>query len=103
VAGQRWDLIVTMDHATNEHYAMEFVEEEGTHSSFSGVAAVIGADGLFSADILGIFHVPDAWPAISRTGSSSRRTRNVPRRIRSRHHAGSGSAGFALPPEPATR
>lgn len=49
VAGQRWDLIVTMDDATNEHYAMEFVEEEGTHSSFSGVAAVINAHGLFSA------------------------------------------------------
>ena len=49
VAGQRWDLIVTMDDATNEHYAMEFVEEEGTHSSFSGVAAVISAHGLFSA------------------------------------------------------
>lgn len=49
VAGQYWDLIVTMDDATNEHYAMEFVEEEGTHSSFCGVAAVIGAHGLFSA------------------------------------------------------
>jgi len=49
VAGQRWDLIVTMDDATNEHYAMEFVEEEGTHSSFSGVAAVISAHGLLSA------------------------------------------------------
>ena len=49
VPGQRWDLIVTMDDATNEHYAMEFVEEEGTHSSFSGVGAVISAHGLFSA------------------------------------------------------
>lgn len=49
VAGQRWDLIVTMDDATGEHYVMQFVEEEGTHSSFSGVEAVIRAHGLFSA------------------------------------------------------
>jgi len=27
VAGQQWDLIVTMDDATNEHYSMFFVEE----------------------------------------------------------------------------
>jgi hypothetical protein len=38
VADQRWDLIVTMDDATGEHYAMQFVEEEGTRSSFEGVA-----------------------------------------------------------------
>jgi hypothetical protein len=49
VPEQRWDLIVTMDDATGEHYGMEFVEEEGTRSSFSGVAAVIRARGLFSA------------------------------------------------------
>ena len=49
VAEQRWDLIVTMDDATSEHYWMEFVEEEGTRSSFCGVAAVIRERGLFSA------------------------------------------------------
>ena len=49
VPEQRWDLIVTMDDATSEHYVMEFVEEEGTRSSFRGVAAVIRAHGLFSA------------------------------------------------------
>ena len=38
---QRWDLIVTMDDATSEHYAMQFVEEEGTHSSLQGVETVI--------------------------------------------------------------
>ena len=48
VAGQQWDLIVTMDDATSEHYAMFFVEEEGTSSSFRGVQAVIEARGLFS-------------------------------------------------------
>jgi hypothetical protein len=30
VGDQRWDLIVTMDDATHEHYAMQFVEEEAT-------------------------------------------------------------------------
>ncbi len=49
VPGQCWDLIVTMDDATSEHYAMQFVEEEGTRSSFAGVATVIRARGLFSA------------------------------------------------------
>jgi len=47
VAGQRWDLIVTLDEATSEHYAMHFVEEEGTQSSFLGVREVIEARGLF--------------------------------------------------------
>jgi transposase len=49
VPGQRWDLIVTMDDATNEHYSMFFVEEEGTLSSFQGVRDVIAERGLFCA------------------------------------------------------
>lgn len=49
VTGQRWDLIVTMDDATSEHYSMCFVEEEGTASSFQGVQAVIETRGLFAA------------------------------------------------------
>lgn len=49
VPGAKWDLIVTMDDATNEHYSMFFVEEEGTASSFQGVQAVIEARGLFSS------------------------------------------------------
>lgn len=48
VAGQRWDLIVTMDDATSEHYSMFFAAEEGTASSFRGVAEVIEQRGLFS-------------------------------------------------------
>ena len=40
VSGKKWDLIVTMDDATNEHYSMFFVEEEGTGSSFEGVCNV---------------------------------------------------------------
>ena len=49
VPGQHWDLIVTMDDATNEHYSMFFVDEEGTQSSFQGVQEVIETRGLFSA------------------------------------------------------
>ena len=49
VAGQQWDLIVTMDDATNEHYSMLFVPEEGTASSFQGVREVIVSRGLFSS------------------------------------------------------
>jgi hypothetical protein len=36
-----------MDDATNRHYAMQFVDEEGTVSSMQGVLAVIAAEGLF--------------------------------------------------------
>ena len=49
VPGQAWDLIVTMDDATNEHYSMFFVEEEGTASSLQGVREVIVTHGLFCA------------------------------------------------------
>ena len=45
--GQYWDLIVTMDDATNEHYSMFFCDEEGTQSSFHGVRDVIEGRGLF--------------------------------------------------------
>lgn len=47
VAGQSWDLIVTMDDATNEHYSMFFVAEEGTASSFQGVRETLDDHGLF--------------------------------------------------------
>jgi Winged helix-turn helix len=46
VPGQTWDLIVTMDDATSEHYDMRFVEEEGTASSFLGIRTVILGHGL---------------------------------------------------------
>jgi len=49
VSGVKWDLIVTMDDATNEHYSMFFTDEEGTASSFQGVQEVIEARGLFSS------------------------------------------------------
>jgi transposase len=49
VPGKKWDLIVTMDDATSEHYSVFFVDEEGTASSFQGVRDVILQRGLFSA------------------------------------------------------
>lgn len=49
VPGQQWDLIVTMDDATNEHYSMFFVAQEGTWSSFRGIGEVIRARGLASS------------------------------------------------------
>lgn len=49
VLGKKWDLIVTMDDATSEHYSMFFVHEEGIVSSFQGVRDVIIKRGLFSA------------------------------------------------------
>jgi hypothetical protein len=49
VSGEQWDLIVTMDDATSEHLSMFFVEEEGTASSFQGVAEAIGRHGLFAS------------------------------------------------------
>ena len=47
VPGQQWDLIVTMDDATSEHYSMLFVEEESTESSFRAVEETIIKKGLF--------------------------------------------------------
>ena len=49
VAGHMWDLVVTMDDATGEHYSMFFVPEEGTASSFRGVRDVIEQRGLFAS------------------------------------------------------
>jgi hypothetical protein len=49
VPGRKWDLIVTMDDGTGEHYRMFFVQEEGTSSSFQGVRDVILHEGLFSS------------------------------------------------------
>lgn len=49
VPGKMWDLIITIDDATSEHYSMFFVEKEGTASSFRGVHEVIEKKGLFSS------------------------------------------------------
>lgn len=47
VAGETWDLIVTLDDATSEIYSGFFAEEEGTMSSFQGLGEVIAEHGLF--------------------------------------------------------
>jgi len=49
VPEKKWDLIVTMDDATNEQYGIRFVDEEGTQSSFEGLQQVIDKKGLFSS------------------------------------------------------
>ena len=49
VEGKKWDLIITLDDATSEHYSMFFVTEEGTTSSFRGVRDVIKKKGLFAS------------------------------------------------------
>jgi transposase len=46
VPGKYWDLIVTMDDATNESYSMFFCEEEGTMSSFKGLSETCKKHGL---------------------------------------------------------
>ena len=47
VAGESWDLIVTLDDATSEVYSGFFVAEEGTMSSFRALGQVIAEKGLF--------------------------------------------------------
>jgi len=49
VPGKLWDLIVTMDDASSEHYSMFFIDEEGTQSSFQGVNEVIDKHGVFAS------------------------------------------------------
>jgi len=49
VSGKKWDLIITLDDATSEHYSIFFVDEEGTASSFRGVCDVIQKKGLFAS------------------------------------------------------
>jgi transposase len=50
LAGQpQLDLIATMDDATSEVYSLFLVEQEGTDSSFRGLAETIASKGLFSS------------------------------------------------------
>jgi transposase len=64
------DLIATMDDATGEVYSAFLVEEEGTGSSFRGLAEVIERRGLFCAlytDRGGhYFHTPEAGGRVDR-------------------------------------
>ena len=49
VAGAVWDLVVTMDDATNEHLDMRFCAQEGTASSMAGIKAVLRSKGIPSS------------------------------------------------------
>lgn len=49
LAGQQHDLIVTLDDATGAIYSAFLIAEEGTMSSFLGVAEVIERHGLFNS------------------------------------------------------
>lgn len=71
VVGQQWDLIVTMDDATNEIYSAFFVEEEGTLSSFRGIKEVIENNGLpctfYSDRGSHYWHTPDAGGKVDKS------------------------------------
>jgi hypothetical protein len=71
LAGQaQQDLVVTLDDATGEIYSAFLVAEEGTASSFRGLAEVIEKQGLFCALYTDrgshYFHTPKAGEAVSR-------------------------------------
>ena len=69
--GQKWDLIVTMDDANNEHYSMFFCDEEGTASSFRGVKETIEKKGLFCSFYSDrgshYWHTPEAGGKVDKT------------------------------------
>jgi len=71
VPGRKWDLIATMDDATNEHYDMFFVEQEGTGSSFRGIKTVIETRGLFCSFYSDrgshYWHTPEAGGKVDKT------------------------------------
>jgi transposase len=49
VVGQTWDLVVTLDDATDEHTSMFFCDQEGTASSLHGIGQTIERYGLFAS------------------------------------------------------
>jgi transposase len=65
------DLIVTLDDATSEVYAMFLVDEEGTASTFRALREVIEAHGLFCSLYTDrgshYFHTPKAGEPVSKT------------------------------------
>src|SRR5512144_2987208 len=65
------DLVVTLDDATSQIHSAFLVEEEGTASSFRGLAEVVAAKGLFCALYTDrashYFHTPKAGGTVSRT------------------------------------
>jgi hypothetical protein len=65
------DLIVMLDDATSEIYSAFLVEEEGTASSFVGLAETIAARGLFCEFYTDrgshYFHTPEAGGKVDKT------------------------------------
>jgi len=68
---RQYDLVVTLDDATSAIYSAFLVEEEGTASSFRGIAEVIECHGLFCELYTDrgshYFHTPKAGEAVSKT------------------------------------
>jgi transposase len=68
---RQYDLVVTLDDATSAIYSAFLVEEEGTASSFRGIAEVIACHGLFCELYTDrgshYFHTPKAGEAVSKT------------------------------------
>ncbi len=64
------DLVITLDDATSAIYSALLVVQEGTASSFRGLAEVIGRHGLFMALYTDrgshYFHTPEAGGKVSR-------------------------------------
>lgn len=71
IAGEVWDLIVTMDDATSEIYSAFFVDEEGSHSSFQGLTDVVERHGLFCSFYTDrgshYFYTPEAGGKVDKT------------------------------------
>ncbi len=69
--GRKYDLVVTMDDATSAIYSAFLVDEEGTASSFRGLAEVVEQHGLFCSFYTDrgshYFHTPEAGGKVSRT------------------------------------
>lgn len=68
--GQRYDLIVILDDATNEIYYAQLVEEESTRSVMAGLREVIETKGVFCAlysdRASHFFHTPKAGEAVDK-------------------------------------
>ena len=69
--GAKHDLVVTMDDATSAIYSAFLVDEEGTASTFRGLAEVVERHGLFCSFYTDrgshYFHTPEAGGPVSRT------------------------------------
>jgi transposase len=68
---RQYDLVVTLDDATSAIYSAFLVAEEGTQSSFRGLAEAIARHGLFCELYTDrgshYFHTPKAGEAVSKT------------------------------------